>query len=162
MGAKLTVVDAVHWNYLRQLLSSSDTKTKLPLILGRTKLLPGQSLYLGLQRVPQASDDRGELDTYKAVKNEAPGSGGGPSVDLPFAYKVEELPRVFAEAERKRQALASKVVADTPDPFINAAVAALSISGDSVWDEPQGLHAGVVARATLLWRGSFMLRCRLA
>ena len=159
VGSKLTVVDATHWNSLPQLLSSADPKTDLPMIVGRTRLLAGKTVYLGLQRVPQLSDDRGELDTYKAVKNEGPGSDGGPAVDLPFAYKVEELPRVFDESERKRQALASKVVADTPDLFINAAVAALSISGDSVWDEPQGvfMHGAVAWRTKLLgWRGPYV------
>ncbi|PYS70257.1 MAG: glycogen debranching protein, partial [Acidobacteria bacterium] len=159
LGSYLTVVDATHWNSLRELLSSSNAKTELPLIVGRMILPLGKSVYLGLQRVPQASADRGELDTYKAVKNEAPGAGGGPMVDLPFAYKLEDLPRVFDAAERKRQALASKVVADTPDPFINAAVAALSISGDSVWDELQGvfMHGAVAWRTKLLgWRGPYV------
>jgi hypothetical protein len=57
VGSKLTVVDATHWNSLSQLLSSADAKTDLPLIVGRTSLQTGKSVYLGLQRVPEASDD---------------------------------------------------------------------------------------------------------
>ena len=120
---------------------------------------PHEFLHLGLQRVAQTSDDRGELDTYKAVKNERLGPDGGPAVALPPAYQSQDLPRIFADAEQKRRRVAEKVVADTPDPFINAAVAALSVSGDSVWDESQGvfMHGAVAWRSKLLgWRGPYV------
>lgn len=158
-GATLAVADATRWTSLSELLDSAGKPAELPLIVGRAALRPGKPLHLGLQRVAQISDDRGELDTYKAVKNETAGQSGGPSVELPPAYKTEDLPRVFDDAERHRRALAEKVVADTPDPFINAAVAALSVSGDSVWDESQGvfMHGAVAWRSKLLgWRGPYV------
>lgn len=162
-GARLTVADARHWGSLSELIASaikpSATPVELPVIVGRATLRPHEFLHLGLQRVAQTSDDRGELDTYKAVKNERLGPDGGPAVALPPAYQSQDLPRIFADAEQKRRRVAEKVVADTPDPFINAAVTALSVSGDSVWDESQGvfMHGAVAWRSKLLgWRGPYV------
>jgi hypothetical protein len=162
-GARLAVADATRWASLGELLASAGNPAELPLMVGRAALGRGAPLHVGLQRGAQTSDDRGELDTYRAVKNETAAQGvgkaGGPAVELPPAYKTEDLPRVFDAAERQRRALSGKVVADTPDPFVNAAVAALSVSGDSVWDESQGafMHGAVAWRSKLLgWRGPYV------
>ena len=75
------------------------------------------------------------------------------------AAKGEDLTKVFDEAERYRRALAEKVVVDTPDPFINAAAAALNLAADAVWDEPGGtvMHGAVAWRSKLLgWRGPYL------
>ena len=128
-------------------------------MVGRASLRPGQTLHLGLQRVANSADDRSELDTYQSVKNESADQGARPAVALPPAYQVADLPRIFDAAERYRQALAEKIVVDTPDPLINAAVAALCVSGDSVWDESQGvfMHGAVAWRSKLLgWRGPYV------
>jgi hypothetical protein len=74
------------------------------------------------------------------------------------AFTVENLPAIFAGAERHRNAVANQVVADTPDPFINAAVAALCVATNAVWDEASGTvqHGAVAWRAKLLgWRGPY-------
>jgi hypothetical protein len=162
-GARLAVADATHWASLSDLLASANNpagkSAELPLIVGQAALRPGKSLHLGWQRVAQLSDDRAELDTYRAVKNERAGQGDDLTVKLPAAYQTEDLPRVFEEAERHRRALAEKVSADTPDPFINAAVGSLAVSGDSVWDESQGafMHGAVAWRTKLLgWRGPYV------
>ena len=41
---------------------------------------------------------------------------------------------IVAAAEAHRRALAERVTVQTPDPFINAAVAALCVAADAVWD----------------------------
>ncbi|MGH8017517.1 MAG: hypothetical protein ACREIA_04390 [Opitutaceae bacterium] len=49
---------------------------------------------------------------------------------------------------------------DTPDPFIDTAVAALNIAADAVWDEPQGavMHGAIAWRSKLLgWRGPYAM-----
>lgn len=82
---------------------------------------------------------------YLAIQRAAPGS--------------EDLGRVFGEAERHRRALAEKMVVDTPDPFINAAAAAICVAADGVWDEPGGtvMHGAVAWRSKLLgWRGPYL------
>ena len=69
-----------------------------------------------------------------------------------------ELPQLFEQAERHRQKIAQQVVVDTPDPFINAAAAALCVAADGVWDAKQKafMHGAVAWRTRLLgWRGAY-------
>ena len=50
------------------------------------------------------------------------------------------------------------MVVETPDPFINAAAAALNIAADAVWDDKQQsfMHGAVAWRTRLLgWRGQY-------
>jgi hypothetical protein len=158
-GAKLAVADATQWASLTDLLASSGKPTELPVLVGRAALRTGQPLYLALQRVIQDRDNQEELAVYRAVSSERPGQVRKPrGIELPPAYKVEDLPRVFDEAERHRRALAEQIVVDTPDPFFNAAAAALCVAADGVWDEPQGafMHGAVAWRSKLLgWRGPY-------
>ena len=70
----------------------------------------------------------------------------------------EVLPELFAKAERERLARARRVVVETPDPFINAAVGALCVAADGVWDTRFGtfMHGAVAWRSPLLgWRGAY-------
>ena len=132
-GAQLAVADANRWTSVQDLLASAGKPADLPVVVGQAALQTDRPIYLALQRVATA-------------------------VDQSLTYKVENLPRIFDSAERHRRALAEKVVADTPDPFINAAVAALCIAADGVWDEPGGtvMHGAVAWRAKLLgWRGPY-------
>jgi hypothetical protein len=73
---------------------------------------------------------------------------------LPFA--AEKLPEVFSAAENYRQEVAGQVEVSTPDPFINAAAAAMNVAADAIWDEAQKafMHGAVAWRVRLLgWRG---------
>ena len=48
---------------------------------------------------------------------------------------------------------------ETPDPFINAAAAALNVGADGVWDEQQSafMHGSIAWRTKLLgWRGPYL------
>jgi hypothetical protein len=75
------------------------------------------------------------------------------------AWRAEDLPAVFASEEAQRRTLAERVVVETPDPFINAAAAALNIAADAVWDDRQEayLHGGVAWRVRLLgWRVGYV------
>jgi hypothetical protein len=158
-GARLVVADATKWAALGDLLASAVHPVELPAIVGRSALRTDRPIYLGLQRVAHSTADREELDTYKEVRKERPDqTRESMNAELPPAYKVEDLPRIFDDAQRRRRGIAEQVVADTPDPFINAAAAALSVAADGVWDEPQGafMHGAVAWRARLLgWRGPY-------
>ena len=57
-----------------------------------------------------------------------------------------------------RSQLRESVQVETPDPFLNAAVGALNVAVDAVWDESQGavMHGAVAWRQRLLgWRGPY-------
>jgi hypothetical protein len=64
----------------------------------------------------------------------------------------------FSDPERHRQAIAEKIVVETPDPFLNAAASALCVAADGVWDEREGvfMHGAVAWRVKLPgWRGAY-------
>jgi hypothetical protein len=158
-GSQVAVADGNRWSSLQNLLASMGKPTESPVVVGHAALASGQPIYLVLRRVAQQSDDRGELATYLEVRGERPvQTQTMAAVDSRPAAAAEDLPRIFDDAERHRRALAEKVVADTPDPFINAATAALCVAADAVWDERQGafMHGAVAWRSKLLgWRGPY-------
>ncbi len=129
-GARFTVADANRWADAARLLASADETNELPVVVGRAGLDSNRPIYFELQPL-----------------------GGGQSPELP-----DDLAKVFAAAEEHRQSIANQVVVDTPDPFINAAVAALNIAADAIWDGQQQsfMHGAVAWRVRLLgWRGPY-------
>jgi hypothetical protein len=160
-GATLAVADATRWTSCEALCVSAGSRSELPVIVGRAIMPCGAPLFVALQRVTQPGDDRSELSTYLEVRNEQP--VGGAAAVLPgegSPVTAENLPKLFAAAERRRATLAGRVVVDTPDPFINAAAAALNVAADAVWDESQGvmMHGAIAWRSKLLgWRGPYAL-----
>lgn len=154
-GSRLTVGDAAQWNDLPTLLSAVFIRAPdHPVLVGRAPLANGTPLLLSLQRLD--GTPAAELDTYKEVG--APSSGA--KVTLPPAYLAADLPRLFAETEAHFTALRNRVSVETPDPFVNAAVGALNVAADAVWDEPQQaiMHGAIAWRTKLLgWRGPYSL-----
>ncbi|HVU33691.1 MAG TPA: DUF4450 domain-containing protein [Opitutaceae bacterium] len=74
--------------------------------------------------------------------------------------KIENSKAAFAEAEAHFTALRDRVRIDTPDPYLNAAVGALNVAADAVWDAPQHgiMHGAIAWRTRLLgWRGPYAL-----
>lgn len=133
-GSKLAVADATEWASLPDLLASAGKPSELPVVAGQSRLPPGRSSYLALLRATQTQTEDSS------------------------ALKVDELPALFEAAERRRRVIAEKVSVDTPDPFVNAAAAALALAADGVWDEEQGafMHGAVAWRSKLLgWRGPY-------
>jgi hypothetical protein len=163
-GTQFGLADATYWNSLPQLLASAapTTPPTLPLVLGHATLAPDLPVYLELEKLSGDDDARADLTTYHEA---APGQSAGPaaaptpaSLAQPVARRPENLALVFAAAERYRQQLASQVTVETPDPFLNAAVPALCVAADAVWDEADGvvLHGAVAWRTKLPgWRGPY-------
>lgn len=156
-GSRLTVGDAAQWNDLPALLSAVIVRAPdHPVLVGRAPLANGTPLLLSLQRLQADGTVTFNLDTYKEVG--APDSAA--NVVLAPAYHAADLPRLFAETEAYFTALRTRVSVDTPDPFLNAAVGALNIAADAVWDEPQQaiMHGAIAWRTKLLgWRGPYAL-----
>lgn len=75
------------------------------------------------------------------------------------AIKLNEadVPRLFAASEAARQKLASRVVVNTPDPYINTFGGALSMAADGIWESPSYMHGAVAWRMRLpAWRGPYV------
>lgn len=157
-GARLATADAGKWNDLPALLKpEADSFSSRPVVVGRASLA-GQPLFLSLQR-QAAGPAPADLDTYREVgaPPAAPAADRRPGA---VAFRPEDLPRIFAETEAHFTALRTRVSVETPDPFINAAVGALNIAADAVWDEPQQaiMHGAIAWRTKLLgWRGPYAL-----
>lgn len=129
-GAAFATADAEQWANLSALLASTSGTHPLPVVVGRIALPREQPVYLALQHLGQ-----GEA-----------------------ALRTTILPDLFSSAEAHRRAIAERVMVETPDPFINAAAAALNIAADAVWDEAQQsfMHGAVAWRTRLLgWRGPY-------
>lgn len=72
---------------------------------------------------------------------------------LPNASLMDQ----FDGHETQRQAIADRVVIHTPDTFINAMAAPLSIAADAIWESPAFMHGAVAWRMWLNgWRGGYI------
>lgn len=137
-GAQLAFGDARQWDSAQALLTPADAAVGLPVATGRAALAPGKPLYLALQCVANNKGNQGK--------------------PLAPSFKSAQLPALFDQTERYRQSIAGRIAIDTPDPYLNAAVPALCIAADGVWDETQGtvMHGAVAWRSKLLgWRGPY-------
>ena len=134
-GASLAVADANRWSSWEALLASaSGGVPELPVVIGRVALPLGPPLFLALERAPTGT---------AATAQPQP---------------ADELPAVFAATENHFKELRERVQVDTPDVYLNAAVGALNVAVDAVWDEAQGavMHGAVAWRQRLLgWRGPY-------
>jgi hypothetical protein len=129
--ARLAVADAAKWASAGALLASAGGTPETPVITGSAALPADAPLFLALQH-------RTDAQTIQAG----------------------DLARVFSETDGHYNALRSQISVDTPDPFINAAAAALCVAADGVWDEPTGTvqHGAVAWRTRLLgWRGPYAM-----
>jgi hypothetical protein len=126
--------DAVHWNDLGALVANSSSEPPpTPVIIGRTRLINEQPRFLSLSR-------------------RSPGVTAAVNID------AARLPHLFDEAETHFASLRTRVRVETPDAFLNAAVGALNVAADAVWDEPQKgiMHGAIAWRSRLLgWRGPY-------
>lgn len=129
----LSIADATNWTSLPALMANTNDASQFPVLLGQTELKPGKDIFLELG---DASEDGATVDS-----------------------KQHDAARLFADAEEHRRAIADRVTVETPDPFINCAMAAVNVAGDAIWDEEQGvyMHGAVAWRTKLLgWRGPYV------
>lgn len=141
--------DASHWQDLRQLATPADDRPEAAIAHATIRLTPGSSSWLGLQALPAKQLAELPADGFFTAYQGGQTRGNWMLADLPEQF----------EFERRRLALiAGRVSVTTPDPFINAALPALNIAADAVWDDRNGvyLHGGVAWRTPLLgWRVSY-------
>ncbi len=132
-ASKLAVVPADTWAspFASALRSQISNPPAFPVLAGRLTLSNSAPAYLWIER---------------AAEQAAPATAAS-------------LPARFAEAEAKRVSIQTHVSVSTPDPFLDAAVGALNLAADAVWDEKEGavMHGAVAWRQKLLgWRGPYL------
>jgi len=164
-GARMGLADARQWGSVDGLSGSGGgTAPALAVMTARVALgASGSSkpLFFGLQRVPDGAGPAvaEELKTYRDVTADRAGVDRRPgAIPLAPAYRTADLPRVFAEAVEHFRALRAQISVETPDAYLNAAVGALNVAVDAVWDSPQQaiMHGAIAWRTRLLgWRGPY-------
>ena len=156
VGAHLATGDATLWNAPAKLLAGGHDLIALPVLTGDVPLAADQPAYFAFQQLSPAGAE--ELPVYRDVSKGEVGATAAKS-GAAALYQAADLPEVFAGAEARRVAIAGQVVVVTPDPYINAAVGALNVAADAVWDEQlqSYMHGAVAWRTRLLgWRGQYM------
>jgi hypothetical protein len=155
-GAVQAVADATRWNDSAALFGETDSVSR-PVITGHVALANSSPVFLALQRIDETASAT-DLDTYREVT--AGAAAPLPMAKLLPAYKPGELPAVFARTKEYFATVRRQIEVETPDPYINAAVGALNVAADAVWDEPQQaiMHGAIAWRTKLLgWRGPYAL-----
>ncbi|WP_438483200.1 DUF4450 domain-containing protein [Oleiharenicola lentus] len=158
-GSQLHIGDAQAWSYGAAILASNTSATA-PVLVGRAAFPANTTLHLAIQRVSpslatELADYLAVTDRTKESVEKAPAS----ATALPI-YRVDDLPRTFTAAETHFAKLRSQIRVETPDAFLNAAVGALNVAADAIWDEPQGavMHGAIAWRSRLLgWRGPYAM-----
>ena len=155
--AILWLGDAQRWNDAAALMTPATSPAE-PVLVARMPLHTGKVRYLALQRLTQGGAEAGELDTYRDVRSGA--ETPPPTVQFVPRYAVEQLPQLYARTREHFRALRERVSVRTPDAYVDAAVGALNVAADAVWDEPQQvvMHGAIAWRARLLgWRGPYAM-----
>jgi hypothetical protein len=143
---------AERWNDLPALLGPTEQNGP-QVAVGSVAL--DRPVHLALQVT--ARGKAGELDVYRAAGGATSNAADVMSV---ARFTPAELARRFADARRHFQRLRDRVRIDTPDPYLNAAMGALNVAADAVWDERQSaiMHGAIAWRSKLLgWRGPYAL-----
>jgi len=162
-GGAIHIADANSWGDVEQLFAmtrSAGSASEKPLATGHLTLDATPS-FLSLQRVGTDTAPAAELDTYSAVtaaRNSVKQTAHTPA--LSAEYSPAQLAGLFTATRKHFAALRTRVVIDTPDSYLNAAVAALNVAADAVWDEPEQaiMHGAIAWRTKLLgWRGPYAL-----
>jgi hypothetical protein len=130
--SKLFIADARKWSSLEDLLGSENSGEKLPVAVGEIAADSHEKFFMAFQQTSESGD--------RPLPN------------------LSDLFNVFESSRQHQYAIARQVSVSTPDPFINAAVPALNIAANAVWDDAQQsfMHGAVAWRTRLLgWRGQY-------
>ena len=160
-GARQHVADAGQWNNLPALLADTPAAPAHGVMVGFAPITNGHPLLLSLQRVGQDSSATADLNVYQEVTTRTTAqTQQTKAAPLPPAFTRASLPEEFAATQKHFDDLRNKVRIDTPDPYLDAAVGALNVVADALWDtDAQAIMHGAIAWRTKLlgWRGPYSL-----
>ncbi len=161
-GAMQHIGNADHWNDLPTLMSEAlEAAPKRKVVVGEAPFSNERPLLLSLQRVNDGMQSVAELDTYREVTTHGSGKPAPTEhAGLLEPFSRAALPNEFAAAEKHFEDLRNKVRVQTPDPYLDAAVASLNVVSDALWDTDAHaiMHGSIAWRTRLLgWRGPYVL-----
>ncbi|MBO9623584.1 MAG: DUF4450 domain-containing protein [Sphingomonas sp.] len=149
------IASAEDWDSAERIFSAGVAPGTRPVATG-TLNLGGKPAYLSLQVIGRGATR--ELADYSEV-TKGPAARVAETASLP-RIAPDQLARRFDETRAAFAALRGQVRIDTPDPWLNSAMAALNVAADAVWDGPQKsiMHGAIAWRTRLLgWRGPYAL-----
>lgn len=158
-GARQHLARAEDWDVLPALLAAPATAPSSAIAVGHAPLRDGVPAYLALQRLADAAKPLASAaaQTYAAVGAPRVARRGTP---LAARFTPAQLPTLFAKEQAHFNALRQQVRITTPDPWLNAAVGAVNVVADALWDDDAKaiMHGAVAWRTPLLgWRGPYAL-----
>ncbi|RZA35585.1 MAG: DUF4450 domain-containing protein [Lysobacteraceae bacterium] len=148
--------DAARWDDLGALLIPDTGARGGQVAVGRVRLAE-EPVHLAFQVTRNRK--AAELAVYREAGSTLDARPTPAAAPTP-AFRPDELAARFAQAGAHFAQLRGRVRIDTPDPYINAAMGALNVAADAVWDEEQGaiMHGAIAWRTKLLgWRGPYAL-----
>ncbi|NIJ21060.1 hypothetical protein FHS95_002752 [Sphingomonas naasensis] len=151
------VASAEDWDSAARLFAGATAAAARPVVTGTLDLGATPS-WLSLQVLGRDAGRPRDLADYREVSKRPQPAAADPA-PLPRLAPAQ-LAHRFAETRAAFAALRGQVRIDTPDPYLNAAMAALNIAADAVWDGPQQsiMHGAIAWRTRLLgWRGPYAL-----
>lgn len=147
------------WRDAKMLQSAKESEDPSRIATGSFQLSPGSRTHVALQFI--AAKELGGRESNE-ILNETQQSGDvTPAAAKPGSASLwsrSGISKRFEMERKEQEAIAGRVSIQTPDEFINAALPALAIAADGVWDDRIGayLHGGVAWRTPLLgWRVSY-------
>ncbi len=130
-SSQLAIADFSQWSAPPSATTSSTPNPQLPILVGSLPLTSEALLYISIQHTtPQE-----------------------PAVNL-------DLPAAFAARSRQIEGIATAVVLNTPDSYMNPVGGALTIAAEGLWDPKQEcvMHGCVAWRSVFAgWRGPYSL-----
>jgi hypothetical protein len=150
------IASADDWESAERIFSGGSTPATRPIATG-TLSLGGSPAFLSLLVGRDQAPPR-DLADYRDV-SKGPARKVAEPEPVP-AITAEQLAQRFLDTRAAFAALRGQVRIDTPDPYLDAAMAALNVAADAVWDAPQQsiMHGAIAWRTRLLgWRGPYAL-----
>ncbi|HVJ02965.1 MAG TPA: DUF4450 domain-containing protein, partial [Sphingomonas sp.] len=150
------IASADDWENAERVFSGAAATGTRPVATG-TLNLDGKPAYLSLQVTGRDTGPRDLADYSEVTKG--PTAKVADAAPLP-RFAPGELAKRFDDTRAAFAALRGQVRIDTPDPYLNSAMAALNVAADAVWDGPQKsiMHGAIAWRTRLLgWRGPYAL-----
>jgi len=158
-GSKVRGADAEAWDDLAKLSASKNTRPDMAVVHAVFALRPGASAVVGLQHLSaKVHDGKSAEEVLKVYRDVAAADATELKTPQAANWSAGDLSARFYREKQQLADIANRVSIKTPDPFVNAALPALNIAGDCVWDERQSVfvHGGVAWRVPLLgWRVSY-------